>query len=293
MAFEFIREEITEARYIRSASDTVGRDMNDVGESFFEQLIMLQQMRFENPTFAKKYAKDTLKFMNFTSVKPGGTDLHNLAAIITNPNKYQGVTSGGKVGIDELGFKRYLRDIAAGRSNTAMDRSFLMRQQKNLGIDSSFLKAARRVSGDYGRSNAGERTALSARMVNSQRVDGKFRSDISKNYMSTIKKNKVLSSHMQKCFESLRDHPHVSDVRQKGMVLAIELVKDKKRKISYNWKERRGIRAYLHGLKNNVLMRPLGNVLYFMPPYVITKKEISFVSEIMKEGVNEATKKNT
>ncbi|MBL96462.1 MAG: hypothetical protein CMF52_01480 [Legionellales bacterium] len=192
MAFEFIREEITEARYIRSASDTVGRDMNDVGESFFEQLIMLQQMRFENPAFAKKYAKDTLKFMNFTSVKPGGTDLHNLAAIISNPNKYQGVTSGGKVGIDELGFKRYLRDIAAGRSNTAMDRSFLMRQQKNLGIDSSFLKAARRVSGDYGRSNAGERTALSARMVNSQRVDGKFRSDISKNYMSTIKKNKVV-----------------------------------------------------------------------------------------------------
>ena len=48
-----------------------------------------------------------------------------------------------------------------------------------------------------------------------------------------------------------------------------------------------------NGLKNNVLMRPLGNVLYFMPPYVITKKEISFVSEIMKEGVDEATKKNS
>ena len=74
---------------------------------------------------------------------------------------------------------------------------------------------------------------------------------------NTLKKNKVLSSHMQKCFESLRNHPHVSDVRQKGMVLAIELVKDKKRKISYNWKERRGIRAYLHGLKNNVLMLSL------------------------------------
>ena len=106
-----------------------------------------------------------------------------------------------------------------------------------------------------------------------------------------IKKNKLLSAHMTKCFESLKDHPNVSDVRQKGMVLAIELIKDKKRKVSYDWKERRGIRAYLHGLKNNVLMRPLGNVLYFMPPYVITKKEISFVSEIMKEGVDEATKK--
>ena len=46
MAFEFIREEITEARYIRSPADTIGRDMTDIGESFFEQLIMLQQMRF-------------------------------------------------------------------------------------------------------------------------------------------------------------------------------------------------------------------------------------------------------
>ena len=108
-----------------------------------------------------------------------------------------------------------------------------------------------------------------------------------------VENNKKLSLHMKKCFESLNDHPHVSDVRQKGMVLAIELVKNKKKRLAYDWKERRGIKAYLHGLKNNVLMRPLGNVLYFMPPYVITKKEISFVSEIMKEGVDEATKKSS
>jgi hypothetical protein len=50
---------------LRTAGDTIGRDATDVAESFFEQLLMLQQMRFENPTFAKKYAKDTLKFMNF------------------------------------------------------------------------------------------------------------------------------------------------------------------------------------------------------------------------------------
>ena len=190
MAFEFIREEITEARYIRNANDTVGRDASDVAESYFEQLLMLQQMRFENPAFAKKYARDTLRNMNFASVKPGATDLHNLASILNNPNKYQGVT--GSVTFDELGLKRYLRDIINGKDSTAMDRTFLMRQQKQLGIDSSFLKAARRVSADYGRSNAGERTALSARMVNSQRVDGKFRSDISKQYMSTVKNKKLV-----------------------------------------------------------------------------------------------------
>jgi len=192
MAFEFIREEITEARYIRTAGDTIGRDATDVAESFFEQLLMLQQMRFENPEFAKKYAKDTLKFMNFSSVKPGATDLHNLASIIANPNKYTGVTSGGTVRFDELGFKRYLRDIAAGRDNTAMDRTFLMKQQRNLGITSSFLKQARRASADYGRTSPGERTGLSARMVNSQRQDGKFRSDISRQYMGTVKDKKLI-----------------------------------------------------------------------------------------------------
>tara|TARA_B100000989_G_scaffold175846_1_gene131941 strand:- start:15606 stop:16331 length:726 start_codon:yes stop_codon:yes gene_type:complete len=190
--YSFIRDEITEARYIRTGSDALGRDMTDVAESYFEQLLMLQQMRFENPAFAKKYAKDTLKFMNFSGIKPGGTDLHNLASIINNPNKYKGVTSSGSVNFNEIQFKRYLRDIASGRDNMAMDRSFLIKTQKDLGINSSFLKQARRVSADYGRTGQGERAGLSARMVNSQRVDGKFRSDISRQYMGTIKNKKLI-----------------------------------------------------------------------------------------------------
>ena len=192
MAFEFIQKELFEARYIKNASNATGRDMSDIGESFFEQILMLQQMRNENPAFAKKYAQETLKYMNFNGIKPGATDLHNLASIINNPSKYPGVTSSGNVNFDELGFKRYLRDIAQGRSNTATDRSFLMRQQKNLGIGSSFLKQARRVSSDYGRATPSERAALSARMVNSQRQDGKFRSDISSKYMGTIKNKKLI-----------------------------------------------------------------------------------------------------
>lgn len=107
---------------------------------------------------------------------------------------------------------------------------------------------------------------------------------------NVIKKNILLANHIQKSFESLKEHENVIDVRQRGMILAVELIRNKKNKIPYDWKERRGIKAYLHGLKNNVLMRPLGNVLYFMPPYVITKKEITFVSEVMKEAVDEATK---
>jgi len=192
MAFDFIKEELHEARYIRRPGDVTGRDMTDIGESFFEQLLMLQQLRTENPAFAKKYAADTLKHMNFSSVKPGATDLHNLASIINNPSKYPAVTNGGNVSFDELGFKRYLRNIINDKPNSSLDRTFLMKQQKNLAINSSMLKNARRMSADYGRTTQGERTALTARMINSQREDGKFRSDIAKNYTATAKNKKLV-----------------------------------------------------------------------------------------------------
>jgi len=82
----------------------------------------------------------------------------------------------------------------------------------------------------------------------------------------------------------------VGDVRQHGMVVAIEMVKDKKSKSSYDWKERRGLRVYQHGLKNGVLLRPLGNVIYFMPPYVITEEQISHMAQVAFDGINLATR---
>lgn len=188
MAFDFIKEELTEARYIRNVQDTIGRDATDVAESFFEQLLMLQQMKYENPKLAKKYAQDTLRFQGFGSVKPGATDLHNLAAILQNPAKYKGVTSGGTVGFDDLGFKRYLRNIISGRDEPNVDRQFLLNQQKRLGIRSSFLKSARRIAGDYTRATPQERQAMTARMINAQRQDGKFKSDITRGYAKTVDK---------------------------------------------------------------------------------------------------------
>ena len=82
----------------------------------------------------------------------------------------------------------------------------------------------------------------------------------------------------------------MGDLRQTGMITAIELVKDKKTKKIYDWKERRGIRAYKYGLDNNVILRPLGNVIYFMPPYIINKKEIDHVTSVVEGAIEIATK---
>ena len=107
---------------------------------------------------------------------------------------------------------------------------------------------------------------------------------------NVINNNKILSEYILKSFTEISKHPNVSDVRQHGMITAIELVKNKSKKIPYNWKERRGLRAYEYGLKNNVLIRPLGNVIYFMPPYIIKKTEIDKVINVIHGAIDVATK---
>ncbi|MCG8609376.1 MAG: adenosylmethionine--8-amino-7-oxononanoate transaminase [Pseudomonadales bacterium] len=107
---------------------------------------------------------------------------------------------------------------------------------------------------------------------------------------NVIEANKALSKCMWDSTRHLIDHPHVADVRQHGMVLAIEMVQNKSSKTPYPWQERRGLRVFEHGLKNNCLLRPLGNVVYMMPPYIITESEIQHLAKIATEGIDIATR---
>ncbi|MGD8783514.1 MAG: adenosylmethionine--8-amino-7-oxononanoate transaminase [Thioalkalispiraceae bacterium] len=104
-----------------------------------------------------------------------------------------------------------------------------------------------------------------------------------------IATNKILSKMMRSEVSELEDHPHVAEIRQTGMILAIEMVQDKENKTPYPWQERRGLRVYQHGLSKGVLLRPLGNVTYFMPPYVITPEEIELMADTAINGIHLAT----
>ena len=186
MAFEFIRGELTEARYLRNPADASGYSEYDIANTFFEHMLMLQQMRYENPEAAAAYAKKTLQYQTFTQVRTGATDLHNLASILANQSKYgDKLTSTGNVYLDELKFKRYLRDVAGGKLNKAQDRQLFMSMQRNLQIRNSLLKNARRVAQDYGSATDQERKAVAQRMVNTTRQDQKYRSDIFRPYAAT------------------------------------------------------------------------------------------------------------
>lgn len=105
-----------------------------------------------------------------------------------------------------------------------------------------------------------------------------------------IENNRLLAAHMKKATDHLRSHPHVAEVRQTGMVLAIEMIQDKAKQTAYDWKQRRGLRVYQHALTRGALLRPLGNVVYMMPPYIITPDEIDFLAQVATEGIDIATR---
>lgn len=110
---------------------------------------------------------------------------------------------------------------------------------------------------------------------------------------NVVTRNRDLADHLARRLAPLADHPNVAEVRQTGMIAAVELVQRKSPREAFPAAERRGLRVYLHGLgsagdKRGVLLRPLGDVVYFIPPYVITPEEIDAMVDAAIAGIDAA-----
>ncbi len=82
-----------------------------------------------------------------------------------------------------------------------------------------------------------------------------------------IEKNRVIAKYMGDSLQKFLELKNVESIRQTGMICAINLK-------GYAPELRIGLKVYNYGLEKGVLLRPLGNVIYFMPPYIITNEEI-------------------
>lgn len=89
-----------------------------------------------------------------------------------------------------------------------------------------------------------------------------------------------------KPFESLK---HVGDVRQCGLIAAVELVKDKITKEPYPWEERIGIQVCLEARKHGAFLRPLGHIIVIMPPLIIETDEIDRLLDIIYKSIQVIT----
>lgn len=84
----------------------------------------------------------------------------------------------------------------------------------------------------------------------------------------------------------IADHPHVGDVRQKGLMIGIELVEDKATKKSFPPEKRMGHQVTLEARKRGMITRPLSDVLIFMPPLASTPEELTAMTKILIESIN-------
>ena len=82
-----------------------------------------------------------------------------------------------------------------------------------------------------------------------------------------LEKNREKSKYILDRVKRLEEFDIVSNIRQCGMITAFDID-------GFKASDRIGLEVYKYGLKNGVLLRPLGNTIYFMPPYIIEKDEI-------------------
>jgi adenosylmethionine-8-amino-7-oxononanoate aminotransferase len=99
-------------------------------------------------------------------------------------------------------------------------------------------------------------------------------------------------SRMQPVAKALRDgllplaaHPHVGDIRQRGLMVGIELVKSQQTKAPFDFSERIGFRVCREARKHGVWLRPLGNVVVVMPPLSLSLEEAGLVTGAIRQSI--------
>jgi len=131
----------------------------------------------------------------------------------------------------------------------------------------------------HGHSYTGNQLGCAAALANLQLIES--------NHLLEKLKPKIKA--LGRFMEPLRTHPHVGEIRQIGLVAAVELVKNRPRKEPYPLEERSGHRVAREALERGMIIRPLGNVVPLLPPLSVTVPELRKMTSILIESIHSAT----
>jgi adenosylmethionine-8-amino-7-oxononanoate aminotransferase len=87
--------------------------------------------------------------------------------------------------------------------------------------------------------------------------------------------------------------PHVGEIRRRGFMIGIELVKDRRTRTAYTWSERIGQRVAAEAQRRGLLIRPLGHVIVLMPPLTTTTPQLARMVRILEQAIHAATESRT
>ena len=96
---------------------------------------------------------------------------------------------------------------------------------------------------------------------------------------------------LERALSSVKEHPRVGEVRQRGSMVGIELVRDRATREGYPPDVRAGHRACMEARPLGAILRPLGNVVVLMPPLSMTEPQLEELVAIALQGIDRATAK--
>jgi adenosylmethionine-8-amino-7-oxononanoate aminotransferase len=103
-----------------------------------------------------------------------------------------------------------------------------------------------------------------------------------------LARNRATAVRMSELAAPFEDHAHIADVRQRGMIVAFELTRNGDRRTPFDPAQRIGLHAYRAALDHGVVLRPLGDILYWMPPYCVDHGQLALLAETTRMAIDEA-----
>ncbi|HEX7406498.1 MAG TPA: adenosylmethionine--8-amino-7-oxononanoate transaminase [Candidatus Binatia bacterium] len=103
---------------------------------------------------------------------------------------------------------------------------------------------------------------------------------------NVIRRSQQLRSKLESDFLPLR---HVGDIRQLGLMVGIELVRNCDNRHPFAASDRVGVRTIMEARKRGIILRPLGNVIVLMPPLCITEDQVDFLSDVVRDSIIQVT----
>ncbi|HSV91110.1 MAG TPA: aminotransferase class III-fold pyridoxal phosphate-dependent enzyme, partial [Nitrospiraceae bacterium] len=113
--------------------------------------------------------------------------------------------------------------------------------------------------------------------------------------LDVFKKEKTLArlqpkiKSLARLLQPLRRLPHVGDVRQRGLIAAVELVEERQTQEPYPLEARMGHRVAMEARRRGLLLRPIGNVIILMPPLSTSLPELRRMVEMLQASIETAT----
>ncbi len=105
----------------------------------------------------------------------------------------------------------------------------------------------------------------------------------------TLEKMKPAIGALTERLERISDLDHVGEVRRRGLMIGIELVRARATKEEYPYGDRIGHRVCLAARRRGVILRSLGNVIVLMPPLSMTAAEARMLGDVVRESISEVT----